>query len=189
MDPPTVRRDPACWDQRVKLGMGMVQQVLAEGMEYREETDLGALRGPVDRYVAIYRPISHWRRLVRRVTRDSMDTAQFFFSFESGLPEMASPHLSEGLQKESGQVSQKPLAMPVFIGQNESCPLLQVPPCHHTKSRTNWPVKWASRKVALGAPQYSRCVRGSGTRPMPVRYRCAARGFRVTTNLALSGRT
>jgi len=29
--------------------MGMVQQVLAEGMEYREETDLGALRGPVDR--------------------------------------------------------------------------------------------------------------------------------------------
>ena len=43
-------------------------------------------------------------------------------------------------QKWSGQVSQKSLATRVFIGQNESCLLLKVPPCHDTKSRQDWPV-------------------------------------------------
>src|SRR5258707_15573747 len=90
----------------------------------------------------------HRRGPIRRVTHDSMDTAYFFFSFESNLPETAPRHLSGGPQKWSGQVSQKPLATPVFIGpplligQNESCLVLKDPPCHRTKSGKHWPVKW-----------------------------------------------
>ena len=82
----------------------------------------------------------HRREPIRRVTHDSLDTAYFFFSFESDLPETAPRHLSGGPQKGSGQVSQKSLATPVFIGQNESCLLLKVPPCHDTKSCIDWPV-------------------------------------------------
>src|SRR5260370_36191531 len=74
----------------------------------------------------------HRRRPIRRVTHDSLDTAYFFFSFESDLPETAPRHLSGGPQKWSGQASQKSLATPVFMGQNESCLLLKVPPCDDT---------------------------------------------------------
>src|SRR5215471_18887326 len=88
------------------------------------------------------------RGQIRRVTHDSLDTDYFSFSFEFDLPETAPRHLSGGLQKRSGQVSQKSLATPVFIGQNESCLLLKVPPCHDTKSRIDWPVKWRFWKVA-----------------------------------------
>src|SRR5258708_30692258 len=101
------------------------------------------------RYVAIYWPMLHRRGPIRRVTHDSLDTTYFFFSFESDLPETAPRHLSGGPQKWSGRVSRKSLATPVFIGQNESCLLLKVPPCHDTKSRIDWPVKWIYRKLAV----------------------------------------
>src|SRR5260370_7212219 len=96
----------------------------------------------------------HRRGPIRRVTHDSLDTAYFFFSFESDLPETAPRHLSGGPQKWSGQVSQKSLATPVFIGQNESCLLLKVLPCHDTKSRIDWPVKERYRSaVSLFLPR------------------------------------
>jgi hypothetical protein len=78
--------------------------------------------------------MSDRREPIRRVTHDSLDTTDFFFSFEFGLPKTVSGHLSGGLQEWGGQVSQEMLATPVFIGQNESCPLLNVPPRHRTKS-------------------------------------------------------
>src|SRR5260370_20896281 len=89
----------------------------------------------------------HRRGPIRRVTHDSLDTAYFFFSFESDLPGTAPRHLSGGPQKWSGQVSQKPLATAVCIGQNESCLLLKVPPCHCTKSRKHWPAKGRPRRT------------------------------------------
>ena len=108
----------------------------------------GGLSASKGRYLAIYWPMLHRRGPIRSVTHDSMDTAQFLFSFESDLPETVPRHLSGGLQEWGGQVSQKTLATPVFIGQNESCPLLKVPPCHDTKSRTDWPVNWCYRYLS-----------------------------------------
>jgi hypothetical protein len=72
-----------------------------------------------------------------------MDTASFFFSFESDLLETAQKLASGGLPKCRGQVSQKTLAVAVFIVQNESCLFSNDSPCHHTRSGRDWPAMWA----------------------------------------------
>ena len=55
---------------------------------------------------------------VRSVTHDPMDTASFFFSFDSVLPERASKPVSDGLPSWELPSLKKTLAVPVFIAQN-----------------------------------------------------------------------
>jgi hypothetical protein len=69
-----------------------------------------------------------------------MDTASFFFSFESDLLETAQKLASGGLPKKCPRPSvTKTLAVPVFIVQNESCLFSNDSPCHHTRSGRDWP--------------------------------------------------
>jgi hypothetical protein len=87
---------------------------------------------------------------VRRVSQDPMDTASFFFSFESDLPGTLRL-LSGGAPEVGGQVSQKTLAVPVFIVQNESCLFSNDSPCHHTRSGRDWPAMWGYRTLTPSA--------------------------------------
>jgi hypothetical protein len=59
--------------------------------------------------------------VVRRVTRDPMDTGSFFFLFESDLLGNPLRLLSGGAPEVGDQASKKTLADPVSIVQNESC--------------------------------------------------------------------
>ena len=54
-----------------------------------------------------------------------MDTASFFFSFESYLPESVLRLASDGLPKASRLGVENTLAGPVLIVQNEACLLWQ----------------------------------------------------------------
>jgi hypothetical protein len=109
------------------------------------------------REVDIYWPMPHRREPIRRVTRDPVDTAYSFLSFESDLPETAPRHLSGGSQKWSGQVSQKslaPIRIALRIGdataesENAGC---------YTESEIRAP-KSKFRRLSVGV--HSRALRG-----------------------------
>ena len=49
--------------------------------------------------MALYRPMPDRRKPIRRVTHDLLDTTDFFFSFEFGLPKIVSGPFSGGPQE------------------------------------------------------------------------------------------
>jgi hypothetical protein len=70
-----------------------------------------------------------------------MDTASFFFSFESDLPEIVLRLVSDGLRKVPQLGIDQTLASPVFIVQNEACLPWHHKPRHHTSTGRDWPHK------------------------------------------------
>ena len=78
---------------------------------------------------------------VRTVSHDSMDSASFFFSFESDLPEIVLGLVSDGLRKGPQLGVEETLASPVFIVQNEACLPWDDKPRHHTSTGRDWPHK------------------------------------------------
>jgi|ERR1035438_111118 hypothetical protein len=71
-----------------------------------------------ERIVVLKRPMFYWGRLFDEGFKIRWDRPSFFYSFESVLPERALKPASGGLPKWGWPVSQKLLAVPVFIVQN-----------------------------------------------------------------------
>src|SRR5215471_17024904 len=85
----------------------------------------------------------------------------FFFSSElSYSPESPQVTASRVFHVHSPD-RQKPLAKPVFIGENIGVCLSQDPPNHPRKRSTDWPVKRRCRKVECLGPVWSAIVRQS----------------------------